>query len=92
VSAGSGCGGSSAPPSFRWATRWLTFAAAPTEVAPGDVYDLAWLVLGELAYLHAMTPGAPPVSPLEPFATGFRLPGHVDQLARTLAAQLATIG
>jgi oligoendopeptidase F len=24
VSAGSGCGGSSAPPSFRWATRWLT--------------------------------------------------------------------
>jgi len=70
----------------------LTFAAAPTEVAPGDVYDLAWLVLGELAYLHAMTPGAPPVSPLEPFATGFRLPGHVDQLARTLAAQLAAIG
>ena len=28
----------------------------------------------------------------EPAATGYRLPGHVDQLARTLEAQIAAIG
>lgn len=70
----------------------LTLGAAPPEVVPGDVYDLAWLVLGELAFVHARTADAAPVSALEPMAAGHRLPAHVDQLARTLAAQLAVIG
>jgi hypothetical protein len=64
----------------------------PADVLPGDVYDLANLVLCELAFLHALTPKATPVHAFEPGASGHRLPAHVDQLARTLEAQLATIG
>jgi hypothetical protein len=61
-------------------------------VLPGDVYDLACLVLGELTFLHAVTEKAQAVHAFEPAATGYRLPGHVDQLARTLEAQIAAIG
>jgi len=61
-------------------------------VVPGDVYDLACLVLGELTFLHALTGTAPPVHAFEPAASGHRLPAHVDQLARTLEAQIAAIG
>jgi hypothetical protein len=64
----------------------------PADVLPGDVYDLASLVLGELTYLHAITPNAAPVHGFEPDASGYRLPAHVDQLARTLEAQLASLG
>ncbi|MBZ0236802.1 MAG: hypothetical protein K8M05_31020, partial [Deltaproteobacteria bacterium] len=63
---------------------------APNDVVPGDVYDLACLVVGELAFLHAVTPGARPVHAFEPAWRGHRLPAHVDQLARTLEAQLKT--
>ncbi len=69
----------------------LSARGVPADVLPGDVYDLASLVLGELAFLHALTPQAAPVHAFEPAPTGPRLPAHVDQLARTLEAQLAGI-
>lgn len=63
----------------------------PKEIVPGDVYDLASLVLGELAFLHAMTATAAPVHAFEPAPSGHRLPAHVDQVARTLEAQLSKL-
>jgi hypothetical protein len=69
----------------------LAARGTPPDVVPGDVYDLANLVLGELAFLHASTPGAAPLHPFEPTAAGHRLPAHVYQLARTLDAQLASL-
>lgn len=69
----------------------MTARSVLVEVVPGDVYDLACLVLGELTFLHALSDNAQPVHAFEPAATGHRLPGHVDQLARTLEAQIATI-
>jgi hypothetical protein len=69
----------------------LSARGVPADVLPGDVYDLASLVLGELAFLHALTANAAPVHAFEPAPTGARLPAHVDQLARTLEAQLAAI-
>jgi hypothetical protein len=70
----------------------MTARTQPTDVLPGDVYDLACLVLGELTFLHALTGTAKPVHAFEPAAAGYRLPAHVDQLARTLEAQIAAIG
>jgi hypothetical protein len=70
----------------------LAARGAPEDVQPGDVYDLANLVLGELAYLHALTPDAQPLYAFEPPTGGHRLPAHVHQLARTLEAQLAALG
>jgi hypothetical protein len=70
----------------------MSARTVPTDVVPGDVYDLACLVLGELTFLHALTDRAQPVHAFEPAATGYRLPGHVDQLARTLEAQIGAIG
>jgi hypothetical protein len=63
----------------------------PPDVLPGDVYDLAHLVLGELAFLHAITPNAAPLHAFEPPVTGHRLPAHVHQLARMLEAQLTAL-
>ncbi|HEY1549211.1 MAG TPA: hypothetical protein VGG28_15405 [Kofleriaceae bacterium] len=63
----------------------------PNEVLPGDVYDLASVVLAEVAFLWSLTPNAAPVHAFEPEPTGFRLPAHVDQLARTLHAQLGKL-
>ncbi|MBX3157085.1 MAG: hypothetical protein KF773_14005 [Deltaproteobacteria bacterium] len=63
----------------------------PADVVPGDVYDLASLVAGELAFLYSLTPGAHALLALEPTPQGQRLPADVDQLARTLEAQLAAI-
>ncbi len=65
---------------------------APPDVLPGDVYDLANLVLGEVAYLHALGKDAAPVHAFEPTVGGHRLPSHVHQLARTLEAQLTALG
>ncbi len=69
----------------------LAARGIPADVLPGDVYDLASLVLGEVAYLHALRPGVAPVHPFEPTAGGHVLPAHVDQVARTLETQLAAI-
>jgi hypothetical protein len=60
------------------------------DALPGDVYDLAYLVVGELAFLHSL--GAyPPVQPYETAGCGHRLPSHVHQLARVLEAQLVVL-
>lgn len=71
--------------------RALTERGAPPDILPGDVYDLANLVLGEVAYLHALTPNAAPLHAFEPDVGGHRLPSHVYQLACTLEAQLAAL-
>jgi hypothetical protein len=63
----------------------------PPDVLPGDVFDLAQLVLGELAFIHAITPNAAPLHGFEPAVSGHRLPAHVHQLARTLEAQLSSL-
>ncbi len=69
----------------------LAARGTPKDVVPGDVYDLANLVLGEIAMLHALTPNAAPLHAFEPAPAGHYLPAHVDQLARTLEAQLGSI-
>ena len=69
----------------------LATRGTPAHVLPGDVYDMASLVLGEVAFLHSLTPTAMPMHAFEPVGTGHRLPAHVDQLARTLEAQLGSI-
>ena len=66
----------------------LSARGTPADVVPGDVYDLASLVLGELAFLHAVTPDALPVHVFSPVPGGHRLPAHVYQLAGTLEQQL----
>lgn len=70
----------------------LTARASLPDAAPTDVYDLANVVLGEVAYLHSLD-GAhnPPIHAFEPGGHGHRLPAHVYQLARTLDAQLAAL-
>lgn len=69
----------------------LRSRGTPTDVVPGDVYDLANLVLGEVAFLHSLTPNAVPVHPFELASTAHRLPSHVYQLARTLEKQLTSM-
>jgi hypothetical protein len=70
----------------------LAARGTPGDVLPGDVYDLASLVLGDVAFLHALTPDVQPLHAFEPPPSGHRLPAHVDQLVRTLDAQLAQLG
>lgn len=69
----------------------LSERGTPGDINPTDVYDLANLVLGEVAFLHSLTPNAQPVHAFEPGVDGHRLPAHVFQLARTLEAQLKSI-
>jgi len=66
----------------------LAARGTPADIQPTDVYDLANLVLGEVAYLHSMTPNAQPVQAFEPGGRGFRLPADVHQLAKTLELAL----
>lgn len=61
-----------------------------TDITPTDVFDLAHLVLGEVALLHAID-GNAPVHAFEPGGHGGHLPSHVFQLARTLEAQLGAV-
>jgi hypothetical protein len=69
----------------------LTERGTPSDIQPTDVYDLANLVLGEVAFLHTLTAAAQPLHAFEPGGEGHRLPSHVYQLARTLEAQLASL-
>jgi hypothetical protein len=69
----------------------LVARGTPKDIVPGDVYDLASLVVGELAFLHSLSATAAPVHAFEPGAAGHVLPAHVDQLARTLEGQLAKL-
>jgi hypothetical protein len=70
----------------------LSKRGTPSDVNPTDVYDLANLVLGEVAFLHSLTSTAQPLHAFEPGGAGHRLPSHVHQLARTLEAQLKSLG
>jgi len=63
----------------------------PADVLPGDVYDIAMLVLCELAFLHSLTPNAPAVQPFTPIGRGHRMPADVHRLARTLEKQLNSL-
>lgn len=59
------------------------------DVQPNDVYDLATLIISELAYLHAHLPDAR--SPERTTLHGPILPSHVYQQAGALLAQLQTL-
>jgi hypothetical protein len=61
------------------------------DVRPSDCYDLATLVLGEVAFLHALSPDANPPAPYEHMGVGHKLPSHVYQLAGALTATIARI-
>jgi len=61
----------------------------PSAITPSDVYDLANLVLCEVAYLHSLHKDAAVLHAFEPGAAGYCLPAHVYQLARTLEGQLS---
>jgi hypothetical protein len=69
----------------------VALRGAPQDATPSDVYDLASIVLVDVAYLHSLVPNAAPMYAFEPGAFGHRLPSHVFQLARTLDAQLASM-
>ncbi|MBA3965637.1 MAG: hypothetical protein H0X47_07665 [Nitrospirales bacterium] len=55
------------------------------DIQPNDVYDLATLVISELAYLHAHLPHTPPPQPVS--LHGPILPSHVYQQVGGLLAQ-----
>ncbi len=57
-------------------------------VLPSDVYDLAALVLGEVAFLHALKADLNPPYPFEGNVPGRKLPAHVFQLTGVLEQQL----
>jgi hypothetical protein len=60
-------------------------------VIPADCYDLATLVVAELAFLHAHQVDANPPYPFENAPARGRLPSHVFQLVGVLEAQLAEL-
>ncbi|MEE9492255.1 MAG: hypothetical protein V3W04_02595 [Gammaproteobacteria bacterium] len=55
-------------------------------INPSDVYDIASLLVSELAYLHAQFPNIQPPRPV--FDPGRKFPSHVYQRAGLLEAQL----
>ena len=69
----------------------LTKRGMPSDVLPGDVYDIAILVMGEVAFLHSLTANAASVQPFTPLGRGHRMPSDVYQLARTLEKQLTSL-
>jgi len=56
------------------------------EATPSDVYDIASLVVSELAYMHAQLPDAKP--PREVYYPGRKFPSHVYQRVGILEGQL----
>lgn len=63
-------------------------APEPDTIRPADVYDLASLVLGEIAFLHALAPDPNPPYPFEGNTPGRKLPAHCFQLVGVLEQQL----
>ncbi|GJL60906.1 MAG: hypothetical protein NPIRA03_37630 [Nitrospirales bacterium] len=59
------------------------------DIQSNDVYDLATLVISELAYLHAHLPHIPPPQPVS--LRGPFLPSHVYQQVGGLLAQLKVL-
>jgi hypothetical protein len=60
-------------------------------VLPSDVFDMASLVLAEVAFLHALKQDPNPPYPFEGNAPGRKLPSHVFQLAGVLEQQLGQL-
>ena len=58
-------------------------------LSPSDVYDVASLVVSELAYLHSKLKTTPP--PREVFHPGVKFPSHVYQRAGLLESQLVQL-
>ncbi len=56
---------------------------------PGDVFDIASLLVADLAYLHAQRKGSRP--PRDVFNPGNKLPSHVFQRIGILEAQLVQL-
>ena len=59
-------------------------------VTPSDVYDVASLIVAELAYLHSRVSGAKP--PEQAYYPGIKFPSHVFQRAGLLQRQLEALG
>ena len=59
-------------------------------VAPSDVYDIASLLVSELAYLHSQLPD--PAPPRTVYFPGRKFPSDVYQRAGILERQLAELG
>jgi hypothetical protein len=66
-------------------------AGAVEEVLPADCFDMASLVLSELAFLHAHRVDPNPPYPFEANAPGRKLPAHCYQLAGTIQAMLTRL-
>ncbi|MFQ5777472.1 MAG: hypothetical protein ACE5IP_05645 [Terriglobia bacterium] len=61
----------------------------PTEIDPSDVFDIATLLVSELAYLHVQLQYTEP--PTQAYDPGFKVPAHVYQRAGILLRQLADL-
>ena len=59
------------------------------DVTPSDVYDIASLIVAELAYMHSRIPGAAP--PERAYYPGLKFPSHVFQRAGLLERQLEAL-
>ncbi len=66
-------------------------ARGDLEAVPGDVYDLAALVLAEVAFLHGQAQDTNPPYPYEVHTPTRKLPSHVWQRAAYLHAQLEAL-
>jgi hypothetical protein len=60
------------------------------EIAPGDVYGMATLVVSELAHIHSQVVDTE--APVRTYYPGQKLPSHVYQRVGTLEAQLIELG
>ena len=67
-----------------------TSALEEWEVQPGDVYDMATLLVSDLSYIHAQAKGAK--SPRMVSYPGRKFPSHVYQQAGVLCDQLTALG
>lgn len=65
--------------------------ADPAQVRPSDCYDLATLVLGEVAFLHALAKDVNPPAPYEHTGAGHKLPSHVYALSQALTETIKRI-
>ncbi len=60
------------------------------EIAPGDVYGMATLVVSELAHIHSQVVATE--APVRTYYPGRKLPSHVYQRVGILEAQLIELG
>ena len=64
-------------------------AEVPAQLRPSDIYDMATLIISELAFLQTQLKDSyPPVASVDP---GFKLPAHVYQRAGILLRQLTEL-